>query len=180
MEMNHNEAAEFLREFPFAVFCTLRKDGAPFPLPLAHNFRGESFGPGDHLYINTAEGRMLVGRLARDPRISFCVSNGTFPSKSVIGEGVAERIEDPDDSIARSMVRANMDSREGVDLDKFERQWLEVPRVIFRIRVDRVVSWDSTKKGDDNELAWMTITEYNRLKKSGAIEGTPGTSANST
>src|SRR4051794_20348912 len=79
-----------------AVISSLRRNGAPFAIPLGYLFDGSTF------YVTTAEGRGLAPRLRRDPRACLTVmSRDPYPTKFVIAEGMAEEVDDPGDEISK-------------------------------------------------------------------------------
>jgi PPOX class probable F420-dependent enzyme len=60
----------FLEEPRFAVVATINPDGSPQQTVLWYQLQG------DTLMMNTANGRIKVKNLQRDPRISFCIEDG--------------------------------------------------------------------------------------------------------
>jgi hypothetical protein len=76
--------------------------------------------------------------MRRDPRVTLCIDNPEPPYKRVIVRGRAEFVEGDWVELARRMVLRYL----GPDgMDYFEAT-LDLPRVLVRIRPERVSSWD--------------------------------------
>ena len=66
-----SERAEaFLKEPHFGKVATLMKDGSPQLTPVWYMYDGGK------IVINTAEGRVKLRNIRRDPRVAFLVDNG--------------------------------------------------------------------------------------------------------
>ena len=115
------------------MLASLRRDGAPFVVPVGFDFDGESF------FVTIALDHGALHRLRRDPRVSLAAgSHPAFPTKFVVVEGVAEEQPDPDHAVSRRILfrkSEEMFARLAVDREQFFAQWISVGRVVFRIRV---------------------------------------------
>ena len=79
--------------------ASLRKDGAPFVVPIGFDWDGESF------FITIALDH--AGRAPPPPRSRVSLSVGShpaFPTKFVVVEGVAEEVADPGAAISRRIL----------------------------------------------------------------------------
>ena len=118
------------------MLASLRRDGAPFVVPVGFDFDGESF------FVTIALDHGALHRLRRDPRVSLAAgSHPAFPTKFVVVEGVAEEQPDPDHAVSRRILfrkSEEMFARLAVDREQFFAQWISVGRVVFRIRVTQL------------------------------------------
>ena len=88
--MTPDELDAFLAEQDVVYLASLRKDGAPFVVPIGFDWDGESF------FVTIALDHAGLHRLRRDPRVSLSIgSHPAFPTKFVVVEGVAEEVADP-------------------------------------------------------------------------------------
>src|SRR5256885_5920533 len=87
--MTADEVAEFLADPWFAAIASLRQDGSPLVVYVGYEWDG------DAVYFSARSTRLLCKRLARDPRISFSVTNVGYPPKFVSMQGAVEVIDDP-------------------------------------------------------------------------------------
>jgi PPOX class probable F420-dependent enzyme len=116
----------------YAVLTSLRRDGAPFSIPLGYVFDGDDF------YVSIRTGRSGIARLRRDPRVCLCFSNWTFPAKFITVTGIAEEVDDPGFVISRRINRRYPKEHVVSSMDEFEREWLAEGRSVFRIRPEVV------------------------------------------
>jgi nitroimidazol reductase NimA-like FMN-containing flavoprotein (pyridoxamine 5'-phosphate oxidase superfamily) len=146
--MTRDEVDEFLAATDVVMLASLRRDGAPFVVPVGFDWDGESF------WVTIARDHAGVARLRRDGRVSLATSSHpAFPAKFVVVEGIAEELADPGDAVSRRILfrkSQEMFARLAVDREQFFAQWISVGRIVFRIQVTRSTSFDGTKvpKGD--------------------------------
>ena len=144
LAMTSEEMIAFLGSAEQAVLSSLRRNGAPFAVPLGFYCDGEDF------YVTFGRDRGAVKRLRHDPRVSLTVpSTHAYPTKFVIIEGTAEEVPDPDHEISRAVFSRNGGREKwearGVDPDRFFTSWVAVGRVVFRIHVANLITFDGTK-----------------------------------
>jgi PPOX class probable F420-dependent enzyme len=158
-EMTPDELTAFLAETRFVTVATLRSTGAPLVVPVGFVYENGS------MYFTIKSGRGMITRLRRDNRMSALVANEEFPTVYVIFEGRGEFVDDPGHEISRRINRRYMTRVPGLDLDAFERNWLEGGRQVVRLTPERITSWDTRKKRDYVEEAGITIAEQRRAER---------------
>src|SRR5689334_17497444 len=143
LAMTPEELDEFLASADTVMLASLRRDGSPFVVPVGFDWDGGSF------YLTLGRDHGGVHRMRRDPRVSLSVgSHPAFPTKFVVVEGVAEELPDPDHQVSRRILfRASHDAfaAAGIDPERYFRSWISVGRVVFRVRVENLVTFDGTK-----------------------------------
>jgi PPOX class probable F420-dependent enzyme len=124
-----DKARAFLEEPRFAVLATINPDGTPQQTVMWYELRG------DHIMMNTAEGRWKERNVRHDARVSVCVED-SYRFVSVNG-----RVElDEDHATTQRDIyglarRYNPGFREG-DYPVFATQ----KRITLRISIDKVVT----------------------------------------
>lgn len=111
----------------FAHLATVMPDGTPQVTPVWVDFDGE------HVLINTAEGRQKVRNLDRDPKVAVSVMNHENPYQYVQVRGtIVEKTRDGAD--------ANIDAlaKKYLGLDTYPNRAPGEVRVIYKIRPDKV------------------------------------------
>lgn len=93
-----NEHVKLLRETHLAQVVTLLEDGSPHIAPVWVDTDGE------HIVINSEEGRVKINNMRRDPRVSVGVFDAANPYSRVLNvrgnvveitsEGAREHIDD--------------------------------------------------------------------------------------
>ena len=116
----------------FVKIGTLGEDGWPNVNPAWYEYDGECF------WVVTKELAGFCGNMRRDPRVTLCIDNPEPPYKRVMVRGRAEFVDGDWVELARRMVLRYL-GPEGMDY--FEAT-LDLPRVLVRIRPERVSSWD--------------------------------------
>ena len=148
-EMTADEIDAFLESERTLVVVTLRKDGSP----VAHPMWFAKLGPA--LYINTRRESLKTRNVSRDSRVCAVIESGEtyFELRGVRVEGHCEEVTD-DEEIARvQAAQAAKDERIGSgmsDMPKWfsgsrGRRLDQGARVVFRIPMERVYSWDFSK-----------------------------------
>jgi len=143
LAMSPEERDEFLAATDVIMLASLRKDGSPFVVPVGFDWDGE------HFYVTLGRDHAGVRRLRNDPRVSLAAnSHPSFPTKFVVVEGVAEELPDPQNVVSRRiLLRASQQvfAEARVDPQRFFESWVSAGRIVFRIRVTSLVTFDGTK-----------------------------------
>ena len=116
----------------FVKVGTLGEDGWPNVSPAWYEYDGESF------WLVTKELAGFCLNMRRDPRVTLCIDNPEPPYKRVMVRGRAEFVEGDWVDLARRMVLRYLGP---AGMNYFEAT-LDLPRVLVRIRPERVSSWD--------------------------------------
>ncbi len=159
-EMTPDELAAFLSETRYMACTTLKRDGTPVTI-----FLGFEWDDGA-LYFSVRNSRLLVRRLARDPRVWLAITNESYPSRYALLNGVAEIIEDPGwertlRSFHKYMNPVNdFQTQKDIDLEVFLQGYFEVGRTVYRVRPTQIRTEDGTKwqpgaAGISDEIAGM-------------------------
>ncbi|MEX0665149.1 MAG: pyridoxamine 5'-phosphate oxidase family protein [Acidimicrobiia bacterium] len=143
LAMSPEEQGEFLAATDVIMLASLRKDGSPFVVPVGFDWDGE------HFYVTLGRDHAGVRRLRHDPRVSLAASSHpSFPTKFVVVEGVAEELPDAQNVVSRRiLLRASQQvfADAGIDPERFFEAWASAGRIVFRIRVTNLVTFDGTK-----------------------------------
>ena len=124
---------EFLTETKiFVKLGTIGEDGWPAVNPAWYEYDGECF------WIVTKELAGFCKNMRRDPRVSLLIDNPQPPYKRVMVRGRAEFVDGDWVEPARRMVLRYL-GPEGIAY--FEAP-LALPRVLVRIRPERISTWD--------------------------------------
>lgn len=132
--MSHNEhnplpekAVELLQDKNFCVVATLREDGTIHSVPVWVDTDG------DHVIVNTAEGRAWPKNLDRDPRVTCEVQNMSNPYQYVSIRGrVCERTNDGADEHIDKLAKKYLGE------DKYPFRQPGEQRVIFKFAPEHV------------------------------------------
>jgi nitroimidazol reductase NimA-like FMN-containing flavoprotein (pyridoxamine 5'-phosphate oxidase superfamily) len=160
--MTQEELDRFLADTDVVMLASLRKDGAPYVVPVGFDFDGDSF------FVTIALDHAARHRLRRDPRVSLAAgSHPAFPTRFVVVEGIAEELPDPDHAVSRRILfrkSEEMFARLAVDREQFFAQWISVGRVVFRVRVTHLTTFDGTKlpKGEKHSAGTRLPTDTTR------------------
>ncbi|WP_115862725.1 PPOX class F420-dependent oxidoreductase [Halorussus litoreus] len=115
----------------FASFATLMADGTPQVTPVWID-RDES----GHVLVNTARGRLKERNVERDSKVGLCVMDPDDPYRYVSVRG--EVVEVTEDGAVEQIDEL---ARRYMDVEEYPNHGEEGgPRVIIRIRPDRVVT----------------------------------------
>lgn len=111
----------------FAHVGTIKKDGTPSVVPVWCHTDGE------HVIVNSAEGRAWPTHLSRDPRTTVTVMNMENPYEyaQIVGR-VAERTHEDGNQVIDSLAKKYM------DLDEYPFYQPGEQRVTFRIAPEKV------------------------------------------
>ena len=112
----------------FAHVGTVRKDGRVSVVPVWVHTDGE------HVIVNSAEGRVWPTNLERDPRVTVTVANLENPYEyaQIFGTVAARTHDDGDDVI-------DMLAKKYMDADSYPFRNPSEQRVTFRIAPEKVV-----------------------------------------
>jgi PPOX class probable F420-dependent enzyme len=131
--MKPDELHAFLTETKiFAKVGTIGEDGWPNVNPAWYEYDGESF------WLVTKELAGFCRNMRRDPRVTLCIDNPETPYRRVMVRGRAEVVDADWVELARRMVLRYLGPG---GMDYFEAT-LDLPRVLIRIRPERITSWD--------------------------------------
>jgi hypothetical protein len=140
--MTNEELTAFCATELQAVLASLRKDGRPFAIPLGYLFDGSDF------WVTGAQGRALAPRLRRRPDVCLNIfGHEILPTKFVIAEGIAQEVPDPDNDMSKRIYARGGDqmAAKGIDVDKFMANWTAVGRIVFKIDVTNLITYDGSK-----------------------------------
>jgi PPOX class probable F420-dependent enzyme len=139
MSMSPSELDAFLAQTfptPLGVVATLRRDGSPHVVPVWFGWEE------GRVRIWTAEERLWVRNLLRDPRVAFSVQTFEAPYPAVMMRGRATALTADDVTV---VAQARAISRRYLPLDEVDGYVGEWPylRTIVTIVPDRIVSWSA-------------------------------------
>ncbi|MCM8750657.1 PPOX class F420-dependent oxidoreductase [Thermomicrobiaceae bacterium CFH 74404] len=120
----------FLAEPRLAVLATINEDGSPQQTVMWYDLEG------DAILMNTADGRVKVNNLRRNPRVSLCVEDGY---RYVTISGRACQIEDQERAqadILRLAMRYHGAERARSIAEQFSGQH----RITILVTIERVIS----------------------------------------
>jgi len=147
--MTPDEIASFLDTQRTLILVTLRSDGSPVAHPMWFA------RVGDALYINTRSDSFKWKNAVRDPRVCAVVEDGEtyFALRGVRVEGRCQPVEDPQEAKRVREALEEKDRRIGSGVAEMpawfagsRSQRLDRgARVVLRIPMDRVYSWDFSK-----------------------------------
>ncbi|EFW90777.1 pyridoxamine 5'-phosphate oxidase-related FMN-binding protein [Haladaptatus paucihalophilus DX253] len=130
MESIPEEFRDLFERKTFANFATVMPDGTPQVTPVWVGYDG------DHLLVNTAEGRQKERNVQRNPKVGLSIIDPDDPYRFVSVRGEVEEVtEDGAVDHINELTRRYMDRDEYPNLGEEDG-----PRVIIRIRPDRVVT----------------------------------------
>ena len=119
---------ELLREPHLAQFVTLNRDGSPHIAPVWIDTDGT------HLIVNTADGRVKVKNVRRDPRVAVGVFDAKKPYGrvlNVLGRVVEITREGADQHIADLNFKYN-------GVRRYDNLDPKSPRLIFKIHPEKI------------------------------------------
>ena len=150
--MTPAEVEAFLQNERTLILVSLRPDGTPVAHPLWFA------KVGDAVYVNTRSDSLKFKNVEADPRVCAVVETGEryFDLRGVRIEGRCAPVENDDEMARVQEALAEKDRRIGSGMedlpswfsesrtDRLERS----DRVLLRISMDRVYSWDFSKVRD--------------------------------
>ncbi len=147
--MTSGEIDDFLASERTLVLVTLRPDGSP----VAHAMWFAKLG--DALYINTRRKSLKTRNVSQDERVCALVEAGEsyFELRGVRVEGCCVEVTDEDEIARAQSAQAAKDERIGSGMRDMP-EWFEGSRkrrlgqgdrVVMRIAMERVYSWDFSK-----------------------------------
>jgi nitroimidazol reductase NimA-like FMN-containing flavoprotein (pyridoxamine 5'-phosphate oxidase superfamily) len=148
-QMTPDEIDAFLASERTLVLVTLRSDGSPVAHPMWFTKLGDS------LYVNTRQESLKNRNVARDARVCAVVEAGEsyFQLRGVRVEGCCQEVSDPEEVARAQAAQAEKAARIGAGMEEMpawfsgsrERRLGRGDRVLLRIPMDRVYSWDFSK-----------------------------------
>ncbi len=147
VRLQPDEAWQFLTEGHTGILVSLRADGVAIATPMW-------FAALDRqIYVRTPARSKKVGRLRRDPRVSFLVEAGERWAE-LRAVHVTGRAEFVDDAETLERISAEMDRKyerfrtARATMPAATRRHYETPFVLIRIVPDaHLISWDNRKLG---------------------------------
>jgi PPOX class probable F420-dependent enzyme len=147
--MSDAEIRAFLDAQRTLVLVTLRPDGSPVAHPLWFTALG------DAVYVDTRRDSLKLRNLERDARVCAVVEAGEsyFELRGVRIEGRCAAVDDPQEIARVQAAQADKQARLGSGLDELpgwfaasrSRRRERGDRVLLRIPMQRVYSWDFSK-----------------------------------
>ncbi|WP_132057752.1 PPOX class F420-dependent oxidoreductase [Halorussus amylolyticus] len=139
MDAIPEEFGDLFERQTFASFATVMGDGTPQVTPVWIDIDGEGNldidGEGN-LLVNTARGRQKERNVERNPKVGLCVMDPDDPYRYVSVRG--EVVEVTEDGAVEHIDEL---ARRYMDVDEYPNHGEESgPRVVIRIRPDRVVT----------------------------------------
>ena len=123
-------AVKLLQEKQIAQFGTLMPDGSPQLTPVWVDVEPD----GGHVLVNTAEGRVKMKNIARDPRVAVSVVDAQNPFRYAILRGrIVERRHEGADAHIDSLAKKYLGQ------DKYPLHRADEQRVILRIKPEHVL-----------------------------------------
>ena len=140
MRLSKEQAWEVLADAHTGILTTLRTDGTPIALPMWF------VATDQRIYVMTPAFTKKVGRVKRNPRVSFLVESGTrwTELQAVHVTGRARVVEDVD---LTSRVREALDHKYAAfRTEGGDRNVDDVVMALIEITPDeRIVSWDNSR-----------------------------------
>jgi PPOX class probable F420-dependent enzyme len=141
--LSDDEVTEYLQGRHTLNVATIGRDGQPHLVAMWYGFHG-----GDVAFWTYGRSQK-VANLRRDPRITCLIESGETYSqlKGVQLVGRGELIDDPDVVLA---VGRNVAERYGGPIGAEQEAGLQAQarkRIVVKVHVDRVTSWDHGKLG---------------------------------
>lgn len=148
-QMTPDEIDAFLESERTLVLVTLRPDGSPVAHPLWFTKLGEA------LYVNTRRQSLKNRNISQDARVCAVVEAGEayFELRGVRVEGRCQEVTDPSEIARAQAAQAQKSQRIGSGMDEMpawfsgsrERRLDRGDRLMLRIPIERVHSWDFSK-----------------------------------
>jgi PPOX class probable F420-dependent enzyme len=119
----------FLEQPRFAVLATINPDGTPQQTVMWFELRG------DHILMNTAEGRWKATNVRRDARVSVCVEDG-YRFVAINGQVTLDEDHDTSQRDIYALARRYNPGFKDGDYPVFATQ----KRITLRISLDKIVT----------------------------------------
>jgi PPOX class probable F420-dependent enzyme len=130
--LTKEELNEFLHQPYLARLATVQEDGAPYIVPVWHDYDGEA------LYIVAREKSQYVQHIRREPRVALSILDGA----QVLVLGRAEIVEGPVTGGRWVAIAFRMATKYGGEGGiTYLRSTLDRPRYLIRVVPDKVISW---------------------------------------
>ena len=130
MPMTQEQIVEFTKRPLLAVLATIYPSGAPQAVPVWYEYDGE------HFIVTTAEDRVKVKNVRRDPRVTLCIVDTSVQSQGLVVRGRAEVVEEGTQEATARLARRHVGPERAERMtENFQRQ----KRVILRITPERIL-----------------------------------------
>jgi len=90
MKLRPTEMDDFLTEPRIARISSINQDGSPHIVPVVYLF----FPDKGTFYFNTKTYTLTIKNLRRNPKVSVCVDDGSYPFRAVTVSGIANISEE--------------------------------------------------------------------------------------
>ena len=130
--MDVDEARSFLQQNHRSVLATRRRDGSPHLSLVTCGVDAEG-----RAIISSAEDRIKVKNLRRDPRASLCVMRDRFFGGGVQVDGTATIVSLPEAMEPLVDYFRRLAGKEHPDWDEYRRAMEQEHRVLIRIDIER-------------------------------------------
>ncbi|MEV4169195.1 TIGR03618 family F420-dependent PPOX class oxidoreductase [Nonomuraea sp. NPDC049709] len=134
--LTEDELLEILGKQPFGVLATLKRDGRPHLASMVVNWNaGERV-----IRISSAEGRVKVGHLRRDPRATVHLQGDSVLSYAVAeGEAEVSAVTTvPGDATGRELLEMSGGFADPADEAAFLEEMVRGRRLVIRVKVSRM------------------------------------------
>ena len=151
--MTKQEIDKFLAEANIAKVATVKKDGAPFVVPVWYDWNGE------YCYLVGRKRASWVRNISKDPRVTVLIDGQNPPYPKVIIEGKAKIVGDKLDDwieIGKRMVKKYYGPDAGMS---YLEGSIDQPRKTIRVKPKTVTSWVTPDEKDvarKPRLSWAT------------------------
>src|SRR5262245_49313603 len=89
IQMTVDEVKSLLASQQACTVGSLKKDGSPNVIALGYVYEDP------YIYLSIRNGRALIDRVRRDPRVCVCVTTWDYPITEAVIDGRAEIVGDP-------------------------------------------------------------------------------------
>lgn len=142
--LTKEEMDAFLAKGVVARLATVKADGAPYVVPLWHEWDGEN------LWLVPRNKSVFIQHIKREPRVCVSIALETNPYTRVTIQGVAEVVEGPVDSqggtarwvpIARRMATRYL----GPHGPEYLEPTMDRPRYLVKIVPTKITTWEGVE-----------------------------------
>ncbi len=140
--LTKEEIIEFLSGPIVARLATIKKDGAPYIVPIYQEYDGEV------MWVIPRERSVFVQHIKRDPRVAVSCALDQAPWTRILIEGRAEIVEGP--KLSNEGFIADVGNRMSLRyLGEHSVEYAEItsdrPRYLIRIIPEKVTSWTGSE-----------------------------------
>jgi uncharacterized protein len=136
MQMNRQEAMEYIASNSHGVLATIKRDGRPQRSNISYTLDDDGL-----IKISVTEDRAKTKNARRDPRVSMTVIGDNWYQYVVI-EGTADFI-DADPLPALRHVYERVAGKPHPDWEEFDQAMIDERRIVMTISIDRLYPLDT-------------------------------------